>query len=30
MDPKARQLHRLRPFLVTALMTSVTGRTYRL
>jgi hypothetical protein len=30
MDPKARQLHRLRPFLRTALMTTVDGRVYHL
>jgi hypothetical protein len=30
MDPKARQLHRLRPFLVTALKETVEGRVYYL
>jgi len=29
MDPKARQLHYLRPFLPTALFTVVNGRTFR-
>lgn len=29
MDPKARQLHFLRPFLVTALRSTVDGRIYR-
>ena len=30
MDPKARQLHRLRPFLVTSLRTIVDGRVWHL
>lgn len=30
MDPKARQLHFLRPFLVTALRSTVDGRVYHL
>lgn len=30
MDPKARQLHRLHPFLPTALLTEIDGRTYYL
>lgn len=29
LDPKARQLHRLRPFLVFALKETVDGRVYR-
>jgi hypothetical protein len=29
LDPKARQLHRLFPFLVTALRSTVDGRTFR-